>query len=155
MTLEENASKHYGLCVEDCDFLEDKTIWVAVLSNGITVYQDDNRSGKEPVAWKRLFDYCEEQKIDIVGMHLKFRSHVVPIPCGDDVEGYYFSYGAHREFDERITRQHYICGVLIDERLHYSWYQTPELILTREDNRNPQKYDIEQKRLIVNKCSVA
>ena len=81
------AENNYGLCIEDCDFLEDKTIWVAVLSNGLTVYQDDNRSGKEKVAWKRLGRYCSEKHIDVIGMYLKFRSHVKRRPDGDDIEG--------------------------------------------------------------------
>ena len=54
MSIQEIAEQDYGLCTEECGFLEDKTIWVAVLSNGLTVYQDDERSGKEPIAWKRL-----------------------------------------------------------------------------------------------------
>ena len=152
--IEEIASKRYGLCVGDCDFLEDKTIWVAVLSNGLTVYQDDNRSGKEAVAWKRLFDYCQKENVEIIGMHLKFRSHLIPMPCGDDVQGYYFCYGAHKEFDETITKQHYICGVLSNDRLEYSWYQTPELILTREHSRNPKNSDVKDKRLILNRCAI-
>ena len=84
MPIQEIAEQNYGLCTEECDFLEDKTIWVAVLSNGLTIYQDDERSGKEPVAWKRLKEYCQSESLNIVGMHLKFRSHVIPMERGEN-----------------------------------------------------------------------
>ena len=149
MSTESIAENDYGLCLEDGLFLEDKTIWVASLSNGLIVHQDDGRWSKEHEAWKRLFDYCANEKQNIIGMYLKFRSHVKQMPDGDDVEGYYFSYGAHREFDETITRKYYVCGVSIEGRLNYDWYTTPELIRTRRDSRKIQKEDTIQKRLIL------
>ena len=152
-SIEEIAVNQYGLCIEDCDYLEDKTIWVASMSNGIIVYQDDNRSGKEPVAWKRLWSYCDLEKVDIIGIYLKFRSHIIPAPNGNEVDGYYFSYGALREFDENHTRHHYVFGYSIDSVLYYSWYTTPELILTKEQKRKIDKDDISDKRLILNHSS--
>ena len=111
--------------------------------------QDDYRSGKEPIAWKRLSKYCHEEAVDIIGMYLKFRSHVIPMPDGDSVQGYYFAYGAHREFDETITRQHYVCGVAENERLHYAWYTTPELIETKKHKRKIILDDTDDGRLIL------
>ena len=149
MTEEQIAQENYGLCIEDCSFLEDKTIWVASLSNGIFVYQDDNRSGKEPVAWKRLADYCNSENVDISGMYIKFRSHVIQMPDGEDVEGYYFCYGAHKEFDETMTRYHYVCGICQNQKLKYDWYTTPELIRTKSKKRNYNQDDIKSKKLIL------
>jgi len=153
MISEEVAKNDYGLCIEDCSFLEDKTIWVAVLSNGLTVYQDDERSGKEPVAWKRLFKYCKEQPADIIGMHLKFRSNVIPIESGSHVEGYYFAYGAHREFDENITKHCYVCGFCKNGLISYCWYKTPELLEMRSHSRQYRQDDIDDCRLILNNQS--
>ena len=144
------AENNYGLCIEDCDFLEDKTIWVAILSNGLTVYQDDERSGKEPEAWKRLNGYCQAESLNIVGMHLKFRSHVIPIERGDEIEGYYFAYGAHKEFDAHITKHCYVCGFCKNGLISYAWYKTPELIQMREYSRPYRADDIEDGRLILN-----
>ena len=150
MSIQDIATEDYQLCIEHCDFLEEKTIWVAAISNGLVVMQDDYRSGRvEPIAWKRLSKYCGEQEVDIVGMYLKFRSHIVPMPDGDSVQGYYFAYGAHREFDESVTRQHYVCGVVEQGRLNYAWYTTPELEETKSHTRKIRPDDSEHKRLIL------
>ncbi len=145
-------AEQYGLCLEECDFLEDKTIWVAALSNGLVVRQDDNRSGREPkVAWLRLGKYCAENDVDIIGLHLKFRSHVIPITSNDTVRGYYFSYGVEKDIDENITRQHYVCGFLDSNGIVYSWYRTPELIADRDGVRQLKKDDISSGKAIIKK----
>ncbi len=151
MSLESEAIEKYSLCIEESDFLEDKTIWVAHLSNGLTVYQDDHKSGKEePIAWKRLFSYCNEEGVDISGMYLKFRSNRKLMPDADDCDGYYFAYGALREFDERITRAYYVCGYCLENTLFYDWYMTPELTKSMPRKRKLNKEDIQDKRLILN-----
>ena len=153
--IEKIAEDEYGLCIAECDFLEDKSIWIAELSNGITVYQDDNRSGKETVAWKRLGIYCESENVDISGMRLRFRSHVVHIESGDDIDGYYFAYGAHKEFDEQVTRAHYVCGFCRQGIINCSWYSIPELLLTRDSTRKTNSDDIKDGRLILNQTLIA
>ena len=150
MSVDSKAKEKYQLCISDCNYLIDKTIWVATLSNGLVVYQDDEKSGKnEPVAWKRLYDYCQQEKVDIIGMYLKFRSNIKQMPSGEDIDGYYFSYGAHREFDEEITRMHYVCGTYSEGRIESTWYTTPELTKTRTDSRKMSEKDVCQKRLIL------
>lgn len=150
MPTETIATEDYGLCIEECDYLEDKTIWVVNLSNGLTVFQDDERSGKEPIAWKRLADYCNSEGVDIVAMYLQFRSNRKIMPEGENIEGYYFAYGAHKEFDERITRMHYVAGTVDQGRLNTEWYTTPELLSTkRKSSRKPDQSDIDDKRLIL------
>ena len=150
MNTEAVATQDYGLCTEDCDYLEDKSIWVVNLSNSLTVFQDDDRSGKEPVAWKRLWDYCNSELVDIVAMYLQFRSNRKMMPEGDNIQGYYFAYGAHKEFDEHITRMHYVSGYVEEGRLNTEWYRTPELLSTkRKISRTPEESDIQDKRLIL------
>ena len=68
----------YHLCtsIED-PFLEDKTIWVAILKSGRYVYQDDNRPNiKEPIAWKRLGSYILESEDSIVGSKTYIFTHI-------------------------------------------------------------------------------
>ena len=124
----------YNLCLEEDDFLCDKTIWTAFLSNGITVYQDDSRGNlKEPSAWKRLGAYVLDSDVNIVGITLKFRSHIVEIPS--NAEGYYFAHGISRTTDDCIERGYLICGAVIDGSATCKWYNIPELTISRECRR--------------------
>lgn len=70
------------LCDQIDDFIVDKPFWVATLSNGVNVYQDDYRQGLEPPqAWLRLKDYCFALKLNIKAIRLRFRSHWInPVP---------------------------------------------------------------------------
>ena len=141
--------ENYHLCTEYNESLENDTLWVAVLSNGITVYKKDNRALEEPVSWKRLGKYCKENELDIVGMHLKFRSHVIPLKCGNHIEGYYFSYGAQKEIDEHITKEYFVSGICVDGKISCTWHKTPELLLEKEYTRNLDLSDIEDGRVIL------
>lgn len=146
------SAEKFGLCTEECDFLEDKTIWVAALSNGLVVRQDDYRSGRTPdVAWLRLGNYCVENDVDIIGLHLKFRSHVIPITSDESIQGHYFSYGIQKEIDESITKQHYVCGFARQNTLDYDWYKTPELTIEKTVQREINKDDISSGKLILKK----
>lgn len=140
----------YGLCTHLDFFLEDKAIWYVDLSNGAKVYQDDDRPGQEEgCAWKRLFDFCNEQHVDIVSMSLKFRSNIVHLKNQSDSEGYYFSYGVIKEITDTSTQNHYICGTVKDGNLFCEWYSTPELIPSKTTNRLSNQSDVEDKRLIL------
>lgn len=144
-----SSPEDYHLCTTYDDSLENETLWVAILSNGVTVYKKDKTSLSEPISWKRLGKYCSENELDVVGMHLQFRSHVVPIECGSHVEGYYFSYGAKKEIDEHITKEYFVSGVCIDGKLLCTWHKTPELLLEKEYKRNIEPSDTEDGRVIL------
>ena len=118
MTIDEIAASEYGLCIEECEYLEDKSVWIATLSNGITAYQDDDKSGKEPVAWRRLHKYCKDNNVHVLGLCLKFRSNIITIKTPEEIDGFYFAYGAQREFDEEVTRAYYVCGYLKNEEIN-------------------------------------
>ena len=144
-----NPHDEYELCIEEDDFLCDKTIWIASLSNGISVYQDDDRGKlKEPSAWKRLGHYISENcpKINIVGMQLKFRSHIVELPS--NARGYYFAHGMSKTTDDIIERGYLVCGSVdtsilrdrqytepVDDIITCKWYNIPELTLSHEQTR--------------------
>jgi len=57
------------------DFIADKdsTIWIAKLSDGRLVYEDDDRPGyDERSAWKRLKVFCEVNKLYVQQMFIRF-----------------------------------------------------------------------------------
>ncbi len=139
----------YGLCTEEDDFLCDKSIWIVSLSNGATVYQDDDRSNlKEPSAWKRLEFYISENcpKINIVGMQLKFRSHIVELQS--NARGYYFAHGMSKTTDDVVERGYLVCGSVdanilrdaqytepVNDIITCQWYNIPELTVARKQKR--------------------
>ena len=141
-----------NICVSEDAFLEDKAIWVADLSNGIKVYQDDRRPNvTEEVAWKRLRLYCVENNVKIESLRLKFRSNIVTIGEKQDLnEGYYFSYGVTKKIDEKFPINYYILGYCKKGSLHCKWYKIPELIETSSKNRKISEEDIQNQCFIFN-----
>jgi hypothetical protein len=79
----------WSICTELDDFLEDKTIWIAKLSNNLLVYQDDDRPGKIPNAWMRLKEYIKKNNLLVVALALRFRSHVIDMP--PNAPAYYYA----------------------------------------------------------------
>ncbi len=78
------------VCLQEDDFVFEKCRWIAHLSNGQKVIQDDGRPQADPPqAWLRLATYCETNQLNITNVTLQFRSHhQSPLPA--DAEGYYF-----------------------------------------------------------------
>ena len=119
------------ICTTEDSFLEDKTIWIASLSNGQTVFQDDERTGAYPhSAWVRLKDYCEEEDVYINDLKIKFRSHVVPIPRAD---GYHFMKGVGCVVGSG-QEDFFIFGTLENGTLKRTWYKIPEIIENKTAN---------------------
>ncbi len=111
---------------------EDNTRWVAKLSNGFSVFEDDNRPGLEQKnSWLRLKEYIEETGLRIVGMYLQFRSHIEKMP--DNAAGYYLSKGAGVYFGAGTspTYQFLIAGVLDNDVVRCTWWKCPELIIDK------------------------
>jgi hypothetical protein len=79
-----------SVCKQEDEYIIDKPKWLAHLSNGEIIYQDDGREGEEPSqAWLRLSNYCEYNKLYIKNLTLQFRSHhEAPLPA--NAKGYYF-----------------------------------------------------------------
>ncbi|SVA88170.1 uncharacterized protein METZ01_LOCUS141024 [marine metagenome] len=122
------------LCTEEDDYLCDKAIWIASLSNGVTIYQDDDRAGREePSAWKRLASYALDSNTNIIGMQLKFRSHVIDLPS--NAKGYYFAHGISKTSGDVFERGYLVCGSVVDDEVNCKWYNIPELTVSREQNR--------------------
>lgn len=117
------------ICTHEDNFVLDKfeqeTRWVADLSNGVRVYQDDNRSGPEDKAWLRLAKHCEDNNLYIDRLHLQFRSHVETIEKAD---AYSFTKGLG-VYVGNPTWYFYIIGRVKGDKIYKIWYRVPELIV--------------------------
>lgn len=144
--------KDKDLCLEEDFFLEEKTIWVVELSDGKTVYQDDHRDGlSEPIAWKRLRSYCEENATHIESMKLKFRSHSELVGHEvKDISGRYFSYGITKNITGDDSYEYYIAGYVVGENLVCHWYKIPEIIKCDTKTRKITERDLKNPSLIIN-----
>ena len=136
------------LCFCRDEFIhENKTIWVAELSDGRRVFQDDGRPGLEtPSAWVRLGNYIKrcEGDVRIVGLYLWFRSHKV-VAALDNAPGYYFANGIEKVFDSTVDRGYYVTGWLMKDRskIRCHRWRTPELLVIETEDRPIEEYMIE------------
>lgn len=125
------------VCKTDDDFVRFLPRWVAVLSNGETIYQDDDRPGvEEPSAWKRLKSYCSETGAHIRELWLQFRSNRVCIQP-TDADGYYFVKCAYGFWGATETKHAYIAGALVDGSIHAIKWRVPELLSLEVQTREP------------------
>ena len=116
------------------------TVWVATLSDGSVVYQDDDREGVEPEsAWIRLGMYCEENSLHITSFTIQNGTNTVRIK--EDADGYFFCKGAGGFLftSDGATYQSYIVGTLKDGLLRVDVYNVPELTIHYSENRNPEE----------------
>ena len=129
------------ICFEPDDYINDRyesqTRWIATLSDGRKVYQDDDRPGLSiNSAWIRLGNFLKEnQELKIVGMTIGFRDHIVNV--GDNADGYFFCKSAFAGTGSNITIGMYLVGTLVGHTLNVKRYQIPEIILVEEEIRNP------------------
>ena len=109
------------------EFSEKNAIWFVTLSNGETVYQDDDRPNIEPSsAWLRLKTYCKENDVYITEMFLKYRSNIVKI--GSNEQGYYFCKSVSGFLFSDETRHSYVVGTVRGNNVMVKSIKTPELI---------------------------
>lgn len=124
------------LCTKEDDFVFERLRWVVHLSDGNKVFQDDGRPGIKPAsAWIRLGNYIRRNGIYITNMKLQFRSNVVGI--GEDADGYFFCQSVARTNITPVTAGFYLAGTLRDGILQVAKYKVPELVLVKEEKRNP------------------
>jgi|SRR5690606_41536442 len=146
---------YYEPCFEYDSFIEDRdlTIWIATLSNGKHVYQDDERPNKEPSSWYRLKKYCDENQVKILDLNLKFRSHIENIGQAD---GYYFIKSILGSWGTTKNWYYYKVGKLIDQNLIIEKWSVPYLLLQETESINIEEF-IEKnlkKTEIINKCLI-
>ena len=115
---------------------KDKTIWIATLSDGRVVYEDEYRPEyTEHRAWIRLGQFCQENNLYVKKMAIKFRSHIEELE--ESSEGYFFRRGAlgSHGASKKTTRHFYLSGPIIDGIICVSKWLVPELILEESENR--------------------
>ena len=113
--------------------------WIVELSNGETIYQDDDRPGAEPPsAWKRLKLYCEKNDLHITNMKIKNRSNAHDI--GQNHEGYFFCKGVGALLYGSETQHSFIIGTLDNNKLTARKWNLPELIPDPPEQRDLERY---------------
>jgi hypothetical protein len=119
------------LCTnKDDSFIEDKSVWVAVLNDGTTIYADDNRLNLTPSsAWLRLKLYLNKHKLSIIKLGIRFRSHYEWLP--ENADGYYFANGISASLFSGKNIYYQILGYIEDEKIICRHYLTPSLIVNR------------------------
>lgn len=125
------------VCFNYDDFLQDKdeSVWVAKLSDGSTVYQDDKRPGLHPISWFRLMAYCYENNLNITDMFVKFRSHIEHSCSPKDGVFFIRSLLGSISFEGK-THQYYIIGSVNGREIHCKHWKLPELLCEEEDDRS-------------------
>ena len=128
-------AKDKRVCFKIDDYIEDRdrAIWIAKLSNGETVYQDEDRYGPSDYAWFRLRNYCKSKKIKIDSIVIKFRSHTEKI-IDNDGEGVFFRNKALAGFSNP-THFYFLFGVIKDGIIKVDHWMVPELIFEETDER--------------------
>lgn len=120
-------------------YADNNPLWVATLSNGETVYQDDGRPNIKPAsAWIRLKAYCEINDLYITNIKVRNRSHIEDI--GSNYDGYFFCKGAGGVMFGDMTIHTFIIGTLTGEKLSVRKWRLPELIAEGVEERDP--YDL-------------
>lgn len=125
-----------SICTQEDEFVLEKPHWIAHLSNGEKVYQDDGREGVEPqAAWLRLREYCRQTNISVVDLALRFRSHYeAPLPKNRD--GYFFVNKAVR-WSGSDTFSFMLIGCVdeLQEKVFVQTWKVPELYKVGEEYR--------------------
>lgn len=104
-------------------------MWMVELSNGVTVYQDDDDGN----SWAQLKQYVEDNGLYLKNMHIRFRDHIEQI--GSDSEAYYFvnsilasTFGYQQSF--------FVTGVVAGDVIHCKEWIIPELMVYSGGDRN-------------------
>lgn len=125
------------ICTSFDEYVKYKPIWIAQLSDGTTVYQDDYREGLEvPVAWRRLKQYTSFKEIGVVDLYLRFRSNIIrPLP--KDGDGYFFCNKILQPVtsSKKIIINFYVIGVVKNKLVFTQTYKIPELLLAEQSTR--------------------
>jgi hypothetical protein len=143
------------ICTEIDDFLidQDGPIWIVELSDGTKVYQDEDRPGLEPIAWKRLRDHCYANNVYPVKSWIKFRSHTEPACEG--IYGMFYRRGVLASPGDGKNYRRYIMGG-IDENLKINTktWRVPEII-EYDDEREERDIENNEDGIIWNLQSPA
>ena len=117
-------------------YADNNPLWIATLSNGEVVYQDDGRPNVKPAsAWARLKKYCEINDVHITNIKIRNRTHIEDL--GSDCDGYFFCKSAGALLFGDMTQHAFIFGSLYGEKLSVRKWRLPELIPEATEERDP------------------
>jgi hypothetical protein len=114
------------------DRMDSSPFWIATLSNGKEVYQDDNRYGDKDPAWLRVTDYCRRKNLFVKKLVFQFRCTRKEF-LGDN---FYFTLGAGANWSAGVTGAtdtFYILGQVHGDQLIKSWWKMPEISLFKTE----------------------
>ena len=105
----------------------DKTLWIATLSDGSEVWQDiPKEDDPEYSTWEEFRSLSPK----IVGLKIKFRSHIEELPPNAD--GYYFRKSIIADLPGENVHC-YVAGYIQNNVLYKIWYRIPEIIEWHRD----------------------
>lgn len=114
---------------------EQHTRWIANLTNGERIYQDDGRPEVEPEsAWLRLKEYVHTNKLAIRDLIIQFRSHIVQVNK-EPVDGFFFRNKILGSFGNPECTNFFVVGTLKDGIVSVTSYQIPEIEVESTDTR--------------------
>ena len=123
------------VCKQEDDFVFEQPHWIAHLSNGEKIIQDDGRPDVVPAsAWLRLAKYCRQHSLNVVDLTLQFRSHhEAPLP--KYMPGYYFVNKCVKPFQGGPTLSFLLIGYIDEDKIRVQHWKIPELMLFGEEDR--------------------
>ena len=128
----------------DKEYFEDKTCWVAELSNGESIYQDDKN---QTSTWKELKKYVIENNLLINKIYVRFRSNII-YPLDENSDGYFFSVGIIAMMTSSKNINFYLLGSIKNNNVRIIKIKVPELIIFEEEDRSI--LDCKDEQLILN-----
>ncbi len=112
--------------------------WMASLSNGETVYEDDRKDLEEP-AWERLKEYVKEENVSITNLRLQRGADIIQVPANQP--GYVCGKRIQAVAPPSPLTFHWKCvGWLDDDNVcHITWARIPEFMQRETEQRTPEK----------------
>jgi hypothetical protein len=116
-------------------------MWIAKLSNGETVYQDDDRPEVHPAsAWLRLRDYCIQEKIHVKSLLLKNKSNQVVAIQDDENDGVFLTKAAGAFLFGDETLEFFNVGVIKNGKAHLTKWKMPDMTRDLREEREAEQY---------------
>lgn len=111
-------------------YYDSNPCWTITLEDGRNIYQDDDRPGLSPSAWKRAKKaiYANDLEIDIVRFRFSGYEHIVYDRKRDDTyQGFYFSKGKAAILSQEESREFdtYVAGKVYGDMVSVKKYDVP------------------------------